>query len=300
MKGSVLITGGSGFVGSHIVDAFSKRANLTAIVYDVSSADRTAGSVVSINGNVFDSDRLLKVLRDREVDTVIHLVGLVSIPQCRSNPDVSFRLNVSSVQRVLETMRLADARRLIFPSTGAVYGAVKDQKVGEETEPNPTSVYGCHKLAAESLIRGYAENYGFKTTILRLFNVYGDLEKEQGVISLFIRSAMVGKPLVIEGGGQIRDFVHLNDVIKAFTTALDNPAACQKTINIGSGFGLSIREVAELVKSGFPKVEVEYKPLNKKDNSYYADVSHMKALLRLDPINPRIGIPKFIEACAER
>lgn len=298
MSGNVLITGGSGFIGSHLVDAFAGIRESIVVSYDIGATrDNRIGNIVTLKGDVFDSDKLVRVMRDREIANVIHLVALVSIPDCRRRPDLSFRLNVSSVHSTLEAMRLSGTERLVFPSTAVVYGAVDDMKVSELAAPRPTSIYGCHKLAAESIIRGYAEDYGFKTTILRIFNVYGDLEREKGVISLFIKRVLTGKPIIVNGGEQVRDFVHVEDVIKAFLRSLDNTATHDKIINVGSGIGVSIEEIAQMVKQSFPGIEVEHHPLNEEDHSHYADVSRMKALLSMDPINPRKGIPSFIKQC---
>jgi len=298
LKGNLLITGGSGFIGSHLVNAFAEIRKSVVVSYDigVTKDDRT-GSVVTMKGDVFDSDKLAKLMRDRDTANVIHLVALVSIPECRRRPHTSFRLNVSSIQTVLEAMRLTGAERLVFPSTATVYGAVDDIKVSESMEPMPTSIYGCHKFAAESIIRGYAEDYGFKTTILRIFNVYGDLEREQGVTSLFVKRALAGKPIIVNGGAQMRDFVHVHDVIEAFLRSLENPATHDKIVNIGSGTGLSIKEIVQMVTQSLPDIKVEYHPPNVEDHSHYADISRMKSLLSMDPMNPRIGIPSFIKEC---
>ena len=297
LSGNILVTGGSGFIGSHIVETLTKTAEPKIVVYDVNAREKSVGKVVNVSGDVFDSDKLLAVMRKEEVTKVVHMVGLASISDCRKNPDLSFRLNVSSVHSVLEAMRIADTEHLVFSSTAVAYGAVNDPKVSEEVEPKPVSVYGCHKLAAESLIRGYAQSYDFKTTILRLFNVYGDLEMEHGVVSLFIKRSLSRKPLVVEGGEQLRDFVYLDDVIKAFTTSLDNTMAYKKIINVGSGVGLSVRAVASMVKQRFPKVEVRYESPRKGEYSFFADASSMKTILAFDPIDPRKGIPAFIEKC---
>lgn len=298
MSGNILITGGSGFIGSHLVDSFAKTHKATVVSYDIAAAkDNCVGNVVTLKRDIFDSDKLVKAMRDREIANVIHLVALVSIPECRRRPDVSFRLNVSSVYSTLEAMRLSGVERLVFPSTAVVYGAVKDAKVSESTELRPTSIYGCHKLAAESIIRGYAEDYGFKTTILRIFNVYGDLEREHGVISLFLKRALAGKPIIVNGGEQVRDFVHVQDVIEAFLRSLNNTATYHKIINVGSGVGVSIEEIAQMVMKSFPNIQVEYHPLKEENHSHYADVSRLKALLSMDPMNPWKGIPAFIKEC---
>lgn len=300
LKGNVLITGGSGFIGSHIIDALSGETEHKIVAYDVQAQDNEKRNVTMFHGDVFDSDKLLKVLRDQEISSIIHMVGFASIPGCREKPDASYRLNVSSVQSVLEIMRLCDVERLVFPSTAAVYGATNGPEVSEKIVPSPTNVYGCHKLAAELLIRGYAENYGFNPTILRIFNVYGDLNKEQGVISHFLRKTIAGEPIVIEGGNQLRDFVLLNDVVEAFTRSLNGGASYGKTINIGSGIGASIKEIAEMIRQRFPNVEISCKPAREGEYSIYADVSRMKNLLGCVATPPKVGIPRFIEECRRK
>jgi len=300
LSGNILVTGGLGFIGSHIVSALARLPGLTILDYDIQAGETNLENVSNIRGDIFDFDKLVEVMRDQDVSKVVHMIGLASIPDCEKNPDVSFKLNVSSVQNILEAMRITDTKRLVFPSTAAVYGVTNGPEISELAEPKPTGAYGCHKLVAELLVQEYAENYGFDTTILRLFNVYGDLEKEQGVISLFVRRALANKPLIVMGGEQLRDFVHLNDVVEAFVHSLDNDAAYGEIINVGSGVGVAIKEVAEIVKHNFPKVEVTYKPPSKKEYSIYADISKMEALLGCNMVNPRQGIPVFVEKCKEK
>ncbi len=147
------------------------------------------------------------------------------------------------------------------------------------------------------LIRGYAEDYGINTTILRIFNVYGDVLREQGVISLFIRRALEGKPLIINGGEQLRDFVHLNSVVEAFIKSLGNVTAYQQVINVGSGIGLSISDIAAMVRGCFPNTEVVYNSRKNGEYSIYAEISKMENLLGCETVNPKVGIPRFIEKC---
>ena len=300
MKDSILITGGLGFIGSHIVDALSRKSENEVVVYDIQAQNGKSNNVTMMHGDIFDSDKLLKTLRDQEVSSIVHMVGLASIPGCRENPDTSFRLNVFSVQSVLEIMRQCDVERLVFPSTAAVYGSTNGQRVEEKASPCPSNLYGCHKLAAEMLIRGYAKNYGLKPTILRIFNVYGDLDKEQGVISIFIRKTLAGEPLVVKGGNQLRDFIPVGDVVEAFVKSLNNKTSCGETINVGSGVGVAINEIAEMVQRAFPKVEVNYEANGDGEYSIYADVSRMTHLLGCTPTHPKIGIPTFIEKCRLR
>jgi UDP-glucose 4-epimerase len=294
---NILVAGGAGFIGSHIVGTLAKTALPRIVVYDVNATEKRVGNVVSFRGDVFDSDRLLNVMRKEEVSKVISMVGLASISDCRKNPNRSFSLNVSSIHSVLEAMRITDAEHLVFPSTAAVYGDVAEPEVDEDVEPRPTNIYGWHKLAAESLIRGYAKDYGINATVLRVFNVYGDFLMEQGVISAFVRKTLEGKPLTINGGGQLRDFVHLNDVVDAFIKSLGNVAAYHKLINVGSGVGLSINDIANMVCECFPSTEVVYKSSQNGEYGIFANVSKMRNLLGCKMMDPRAGIPNFIEKC---
>jgi UDP-glucose 4-epimerase len=297
LKENVLITGGSGFIGSHIKDALSETAEHKIVAYDVQVPDSEKRNVVMVHGDVFDSDKLLKVMRDQAITSVIHMVGFASIPGCKEKPDASFRLNVASVHSILDAMRLCDVKRLVFPSTAAVYGVTNGPQVNEKIAPSPNTVYGCHKLAAEMLIRGYGENYGFEPTILRIFNVYGDLNKEQGMISQSLRKAIAGEPIVVNGGDQLRDFVLLNDVVNAFIKSLNDARDYRTAINVGSGVGVSIREIAEMIKQRFPNVQILYEPARKGEYSIYADVSRMKNALGCVATSPSVGIPRFVEEC---
>lgn len=295
---NVLITGGKGFLGSHIANFLRSDLNVSVFIYDIRANNSQDGNTISLQGDIFNLDQLAKVIKDHEVSNVVHLIGNPSIPSCRENPNLSFRLNVLSVQNVLEAMRLSDVDLIVFSSTASVYGKVGGLKASEDIFPKPTTTYGFHKLAAESLIKAYVEQYGLKSIILRIFNVYGDLDKEQGVISLFIRKAFAHEPLVIKGGKQLRDFVELQDVVQAFVKALTDTKACEnQIINVASGIGLPISAVADMIKQYFPKIEIEYKPSDSNEYSFYADVSSMKNLLRINPTDPRKGIPRFIEKC---
>jgi len=299
MRGGILITGGLGFIGSHIAKALSNRTDREIFVYDVNAADNKERNVIWLQGDIFDSDKLLKVMCSGEVTDVIHMVGLASVADCQQDPNASYKLNVASVQALLEAMRQSKAERLIFPSTAAIYGATNGPKVNEKSAPRPSTIYGSHKLSAEQLIRQYSKRHSFKPTILRLFNVYGDMDKEQGVISLFLRKAIANEPLIVKGGRQLRDFVLLQDVVKAFTSSIDTTNRGGQTINVGSGVGVSISEIAEMVQQSFPSVQVRRERANQDEYSIYADNSLMKETFQFTPMHPRKKIPEFINQCKE-
>jgi UDP-glucose 4-epimerase len=297
MEEKVLVTGGSGFIGSHIVEKLAKRPKTTVVVYDIQAKTSHAQNVVYQNGDILNLRELIRVIRDEEISSIVHMIGRASVPDCRSDPGKSFSLNVMSVQVVLETMRRSDVKGLIFPSTAAVYGQTNGPQINEGALTKPTTVYGYHKLAAESLIKGYAEEYNLDTTILRLFNVYGDLEKEQGVLSIFVKNALARKPLIVKGGKQLRDFVHVDDVVKCFVKALDIDTDFNEPINVGSGVGVSIEEIAEMVHQSFPDVKIELEEAGAKEYSICANTSRLKNLLGCEMTPPKEGIPRFIESC---
>lgn len=300
VENKILITGGFGFIGSHIANALSEFTQHEILVYDLNANNGKKENITTFQGDIFDSEKLLNVMRVGDVSTVIHMIGLASIPDCEKNPEASSRLNVASVQTVLEAMRLCNTKRIVFPSTAAVYGATNGPQVHEKFEPKPSTVYGSHKLAAEKLILDYAEKYGLQPTILRLFNVYGDLDKEQGVISLFVRKALAAEPLLVTGGDQLRDFVFLKDVVKAFVNTLGTTTGEYEVFNIGSGIGVSINDIAEMVKQHFPKVQIKYEASNGREYSIYADISRMRNALKCTPAPPWTGIPSFIKECNQK
>jgi len=297
MKGKVLVTGGSGFIGSHLVERLAEKPEIEVVVYDIRAKANHEGKVVYRNGDILNLDELVRVIRDEEISSIVHMIGRASVPDCRSDPNKSFSLNVMSVQVVLEAMRRSDVKGLVFPSTAAVYGQTNGPQINEGALTRPTTVYGYHKLAAESLIRGYAEEYNLDTIILRLFNVYGDLEKEQGVLSVFVKSALVRKPLIVKGGKQLRDFIHVNDVVECFVKALDIDADFDQPINIGSGVGVSIEEIAEMVQQSFPDVKIKTEKAGEREYSIYANTLRLERLLGCEVTPPKKGIPRFIESC---
>jgi len=297
LQNKILIAGGFGFIGSHIANALSESTPNNITVYDINAHEGKKGNTVVCQGDIFDSEKLVKVMQTEEISTVIDMIGLASIPSCEQKPEASFRLNVASVQAVLEAMRQSNAERLIFPSTAAIYGATNGPQVSEKAEPKPSTTYGSHKLAAEKLIRDYAQKYSLHPTILRLFNVYGDLEKEQGVISLFVRKAIAGQPVQIRGGNQLRDFVFLKDVVSAFANAVNTSKGINETINVGSGTGVSINGIAEMVTQHFPQLQINHEASNGGEYSIYADISVMKNNWKFTPIPPSKGIPAFIKEC---
>lgn len=226
---NILITGSSGFVGTHLCDHFKKDHEV--IKFDLPLDVRCASDVLS------------KATQD--IDAIIHLAAQVRIDNAIKDPLTTFNINVKGTQLILEACRLNDIPKLLFASTADVYGVPHDRTVGEYDPLLTTNPYGASKLAAERLCYAYGETYGINVGILRCFNIYGP-GQSAGVVPLFVKKAMKGEPLPINGRGlQKRDYVYISDVVRAYDLMLHKDT--KDAFNIGTGRGTSVRELAETI-----------------------------------------------------
>jgi len=275
----VLITGGSGFIGQHLAKALIKGGQ-EVYIYDSQSPSISLKTII---GDIFDSEKLKAVVK--KCDTIIHLVGLADAGIAQREPAQSFRLNVDSLQSVLEACRLCTGRNLLFPSSAAVYGVTEDLPIKESFPLKPTNIYSWHKYQCEKLIRAYHDNYGLNFVILRLFNVYG--RGNQGVISLFVEKARKGEVIESFGPWQYRDFVYAGDVAEALYKAAIYEKATNRVINIGSGEGTQIRDILGLVCEIFPQAKWEEKKAKFTMYDSIADITLAKILLDFKPCSSR-------------
>ncbi len=231
-------------------------------------------------------------MNEQQPDVAVHLVGQPDANECEKEPMMSFESNVKSTLTLLEAMRTSSCKRMIFTSTAMVYGP-RVEPLREEDSPTPMNTYGHHKLIAEQLIRGYENEYGLSCTILRLFNVYGnDPWLGKDVLSIFVRRALQGEPIIVRGGSGYRDFVYVGDVARAICATLDRGTP-KTTLNIGTGTKLTIRELADIVKERCEKVRI----VETEGPTYglYADISRARETLGFSPEHPRKRIPLFID-----
>ena len=290
---SVLVFGGSGFIGSKVVECLLKN-NIECLSFDIVASNIGGMNAKWIRADILEVPSIERIFFEYNIDTVIHLVGLPAIEYCEVNPHFSFLLNVVSVQNVLEAMRKTDIKKIVFASSAAVYGYHSKGSVKETDLTNPTTIYGYHKLIAEQLIKSYNQSYGLNYVTLRLFNVYGgnpDIGKD--VISTFIRRSARGLPIVIKGPNKYRDFIHINDVINTFVKVAIEDVS-NVTINIGTGKMTTLFEVANIVKKYFPKVEVKYEVPPDDGTGIVADITLAKEKLSFTPIDPQKGIDEYI------
>ena len=247
---TVLVTGGAGFIGSHLVEALAPH-NEVRVLDDFSTGDRAHlpddADVTVFEGDVRDPMVLQRAARG--VDVIFHHAAMVSVEQSVDAPRRSNRTNLEAGLLVLEQARQEDAR-VVLASSAAVYGHPDELPVPETASTNPTSPYGVQKLALDQYARLYAELYDLPTVALRYFNVYGPRQRGpySGVISTFLEQARAGEPITIEGDGeQTRDFVHVDDVVRANLRAATT-SNVGEAYNIGTGERTSIRELAETIR----------------------------------------------------
>ncbi len=294
---TVLVIGGSGFIGRRVVQALNED-NIQAISYDILNSNSVSDKTKSIQGDILELPAIERLLFENNLDGIIHLVGLPSIEYCQQNPQLSFQLNVLSVQNTLEAMRKTDTKRILFASSAAVYGAFKNEPAREIDTPRPNSIYGCHKHMAEESIRSYCSSYGLEYAILRLFNVYGgDPNGGKEVISTFLRRALKGESIVVRDPNKFRDFVHMNDIIHAFMKTLESGIS-NSTLNIGTGTKTYLRQIGEIMKEFFPKIHIDYESTPQDGTGLVADITSARNILEFAPLEPSRGIRDHISSFA--
>jgi UDP-glucose 4-epimerase len=285
-----LVTGGAGFLGATLANYLVRDGHEVRVLDDLSAGDRGRldERVLFTRGDVGDRPKLWTLLQD--VDCVYHLAARVQVSESILYPREYNEVNVGGTVSVMEAMRDAGVRRVVFTSSGAVYGEQAEQPVGEDRTPNPQSPYAVSKLAAEYYVRTIGALWGIETVILRIFNAYGPGQNlpvsHPPAVPRFLSQALGGGSLVIfGGGGQTRDFVYVDDVVRALVAAASASDVDRRVINIGTGRETSINGLADLVAQATGnQVEVLRSPAESGGVSRLcADVAVARQLLGYKP-----------------
>ncbi|MBX0286345.1 NAD-dependent epimerase/dehydratase family protein [Halomicroarcula sp. F28] len=283
---TVLVTGGAGFVGSHIADAHLPD-NDVRILDNFSSGKRenVPDDATVIEGDVRDDPALAEAMDG--VDLVFHQAAIVSVARSVEEPTTSNAVNANGTLAVLEAARRQDAR-VVFASSAAIYGAPDALPVTETESKDPSSPYGLEKLTSDHYCRLYADLYDLPTVALRYFNIYGPRQSGgdyAGVIKAFSEQAREGGPLTVHGDGeQTRDFVNVTDVVQANCLAATTDATGE-AFNVGTGSRTSVRELAEIIRDETdPTAEIAHVDAREGDIRHSAaDITKAREQLDFEP-----------------
>ncbi len=302
-----LITGGAGFLGSALANRLARDGHQVRVLDDLSTGDPQVLSpdIYFSRGDVNDRPKLWSLLQD--VDCVYHLAARVSVPESLLYPREYNTANVGGTVTLMEAMRDVGVRRVVFISSGAVYGEQINQPVKEDAVPNPRSPYAVSKLASEYYVRTIGGLWGIETVSLRVFNAFGPGQHAPAahapVIPLYLRQAQQEGTLVVHGdGNQTRDYVYVDDAVNAMAAASIAPAINNLVINVGSGVETSMRELVRLViaiTGSHP--EVVYNPRTEGGVSRLrADLTLAAQTLDYQPqINLETGLRMMLERVAK-
>ena len=217
----ILVTGGAGFIGSHLLRLLERQEQVEVVVYDNLTSGRkehVPSKIRLIEGDVRDKDLARLFLQER-FDDVIHLAAQTMVPYSLQHPDEDCSVNLLGLLNVLECCRMSGVKNVVFSSSAAVYGDNPNIPLQEEERLLPTSAYGITKMTSEHYLRMYHDLYGLNTTVLRFANVYGERQGaggEGGVVSIFCKLLAAGQGVTVFGNGeQTRDFVYAGDIAEA-------------------------------------------------------------------------------------
>jgi len=264
----IIVTGGAGFVGSHLIELLVEKKHYPIIIDNLNSGlySNIKKFVDSKKAKFIKCDirNSKKIMQLPKSDAVIHLAAIASVVESINNPVFVNDVNVNGTLNILEFCRKKKIKKFVFTSSAAIYGNYEN-KISETSPTIPSTVYGSTKLTGEQYCRIYSDLFGINITILRPFNIYGPRQNDTyaGVISKFIDRFNENKSPIIYGNGkQTRDFIHVEDVIQAFYSALKFDKKKFGFYNLATGKSTSINELAKIFLLATKKSKL--KPIHKK------------------------------------
>lgn len=294
-----LVTGGAGFLGAALANRLATDGHTVVVLDDLSNGDanRLRPEIYFKRGDINNVPLLWSLLGD--VDCVYHLAARVSVAESVLHPQAYNTVNVGGTVSLMEAMRETGVRRVVFTSSGAVYGRLPTQPVHENDTPNPDSPYAVSKWAAEQYIHTIGRLWNIETVALRIFNAYGPQQSlpvsHAPVIPRFLHQALTGGSVVLYGDGrQTRDFIYVADVVAALVAAATAKAVNRQVINIGSGAETSLAQLVAYIE------QVTGKRVNQLTNPQksggvprlVADIGRAQQLLGF---RPRVGLAEGLQ-----
>lgn len=291
----VLVTGGAGFIGSHLTERLLSAGANVRILDNLSTGKRDNlpphAAMEFIEGDVRDTSLVDRCVEG--MDAVAHLAAVASVQASIDDPVTTHQTNFDGTLNLLETSRRKGIRRFLYACSAAVYGDTASIPVSEDSSPNPLSPYAVDKLSGEYYLLHYHRMYNLAVTSFRFFNIYGPRQDPSspysGVISIFIDSLQRNKPVTIFGdGSQTRDFVYVADLVELLARAVHGPEGVGGVFNVGTGTRHSLLQLlSHLEKLSGKKIERWYEPPRLGDIQHScADVSRLKQVFGSAPATP--------------
>jgi nucleoside-diphosphate-sugar epimerase len=290
---SYLVTGGAGFVGSHLAEALVGRGERVRVVDNLITGNRRnldhLPSVEFIEGDLGEMTVAQRAVEG--MDYVLHEAAIPSVPRSINDPVTSNRANISASLNVLVAARDAKVKRLVYAGSSSAYGDTPTLPKREDMTTQPLSPYALQKLVAEQYCQMFTRLYGFETVTIRYFNVFGPRQDPgspySGVISLFASALLEGRPPVIYGDGeQTRDFTYVANIVDGVLRACEAPGVSGQVINVATGGRISLNELLRamnrIVGTDLRAVHRDARTADVKDSQ--ADITKAKELLGYEPI----------------
>ena len=267
----ILVTGGAGFIGSHLLQLLQGQQGVEVVVYDNLSSGRrehVPKAIRLVEGDVRDAEGLANLFASEGFDSVVHLAAQTMVPYSLSHPEEDCQINLLGLINILECCCKYAVKHIVFSSSAAVYGDNLNIPLHEEEKPMPTSAYGITKMASEHYLRMYHDLYGLNTTVLRFANVYGERQGaggEGGVVSIFCKLLAAGQGVTVFGNGeQTRDFVYAGDIAEALWRG--SQLGGHHVINISTQKETSVNQLLAAFKQAVGReFPVQYAPIREGD-----------------------------------
>ncbi len=302
-----LVTGGAGFIGSHLVAALVARGDRVRVLDNLITGSRDnlaelpAASVEFQHGDITDAASARQACRG--VSAVFHEAAQVSVPQSVVDPLGSYAVNVTGTLRMLEAAREAGVKRFVFAASSAAYGNSTDLPKVETMLPTPLSPYASGKVAGEHLLSVWGNCHGLGTVSLRYFNIFGPRQADDspytGVIAIFAKALLEGRQATIYGDGeQTRDFTYIENVVAANLAAIDRDLAPGSIINVGTGQSISVNKLYRAMCERLGVAcEPRYEPMRSADVLHsVASIERAKKLLGYEPkIDWKTGLARTVD-----
>lgn len=305
---TVLVTGGAGFIGSHVVDRLLAEGLGVRVLDDLSSGRRAnlPEAAVLFEGCICDEALVAEAMTG--VSEVVHLAAQVSVPRSVEDPRTSYRLNVGGTMTLLEAARREGVHTFTFAASSAAYGDHTTMPLTEDLLPRPLSPYASGKVAGEHLMRVWAHSYGLHTTALRFFNIFGPRQVDDspytGVIAIFARALLEGRvPTIFGDGQQTRDFTYVSNVVEAIRASMRGRHQPGQVLNVGCGESITLVDLLQAMGDALgTTIEPTFGPVRAGDVQHsLADPTRAREVLDWVPGVPwREGLKLTLDWYRER